>query len=97
MAEKNFNTRIINKHDTEANWEKAVNFIPMQGEIIVYDADEKYGYERMKIGDGKTLVSDLPFTTNTYVQSTPPVNAMIGSIWVDTSVISDVPAEEVPF
>jgi len=28
MDEKMFNTRIIHKHDTQANWEKAVNFIP---------------------------------------------------------------------
>ena len=62
MAEKNFNNvRIINKHDTEANWLKATNFIPKQGELIVYDKDSTYNYERFKIGDGSTLVSSLPF------------------------------------
>lgn len=64
MNEKMFNTRIIHKHDTEANWNKAVNFIPMQGEIIVYDIDENYNYERIKIGDGQTVVADLPFTVS---------------------------------
>ena len=39
MAEKQFNTRIINKHDIAANWAKATNFIPKKGELIVYDAD----------------------------------------------------------
>ena len=39
MAEKNIKTRIIHKHDTEENWNKATNFIPKQGEIIVYDID----------------------------------------------------------
>lgn len=62
MAQKTFNSRIINKHDTEANWLKATNFIPNQGEIIIYDIDSNYSYERIKIGDGKTLVSNLPFT-----------------------------------
>ena len=61
MSEKTINSRIIHKHDVEANWLKAVNFIPRQGEIIVYDIDDTYTYERFKIGDGKTLVSTLPF------------------------------------
>ena len=61
MAEKNINGRIIHKHDTEANWIKAVNFVPKIAEIIVYDADENYAYERFKIGDGVTAVNDLEF------------------------------------
>ena len=61
MAEKNISSRIIHKHDIEANWLKAVNFIPKQGELIVYDIDSTHDYERMKIGDGATVVSSLPF------------------------------------
>ena len=38
-TEKNISSRIINKHDTEINWNKATNFIPKAGEIIVYDRD----------------------------------------------------------
>lgn len=56
-----FNTRITLKHDTEANWVKAKNFIPLEGEIIIYDADENYSYQRIKIGDGITKVNVLPF------------------------------------
>lgn len=62
MAEKNFNTRIIHKHDTEANWLKAENFIPKKGELIVYDKDVNYSYSRFKIGDGETFVNNLPFS-----------------------------------
>lgn len=61
MSEKILKSRIINKHDTEANWLKATNFIPKKGEIVVYDVDTNYNYERMKIGDGTTVVSSLPF------------------------------------
>ena len=62
MSEKNLtNIRIINKHDTEANWLKATGFIPKQGELIVYDVDINYNYERFKIGDGVKNVNDLPF------------------------------------
>ena len=70
--------RIINKNDHEVNWLKAINFIPKMGEIIIYNAEldeegnilelpegrtEPYTYPRTKIGDGFTVVSDLPFTT----------------------------------
>lgn len=53
--------RIIQKHDTEENWQKATNFVPKKGEIIVYDIDSNHTYERLKIGDGVTVVSSLPF------------------------------------
>lgn len=62
MSEKMFNTRIIHKHDTAENWEKATGFIPMSGELVIYDVDENNKYARMKIGDGVTKISDLPFT-----------------------------------
>lgn len=61
MAEKFLNTRIVNKHDSAENWSKATNFTPKQGEIIVYDVDENYDYERIKIGDGVQNVNALPF------------------------------------
>lgn len=64
MANSQIKTRIIHKHDTAANWELAVNFIPKQGEIIIYDKDSTYNYERFKIGDGATLVSALPFAND---------------------------------
>ena len=60
MAEQ-IKTRIIHKHDLEANWNKATGFIPKQGEIIIYDRDNNYSYERIKIGDGQSYVTSLPF------------------------------------
>jgi hypothetical protein len=61
--------RIINKHDTEANWNKAVNFAPLLGETIVYDPDSTHSRPRYKVGiwDGKSektadmLIMNLPF------------------------------------
>lgn len=61
MVEKNIKTRIINKHDTETNWKKATNFIPLKGELIVYDADDTYNHERFKVGDGVNNPNNLPF------------------------------------
>lgn len=61
MSEKKLQTRIINKNDIEANWNKAINFIPKQGEIIIYNKDDNHDYVRFKIGDGLTAVIDLPF------------------------------------
>ena len=60
-TEKTINARMQMKTDTALNWSKAINFIPKKGEIIIYEADSDYGYERMKIGDGSTKVNDLPF------------------------------------
>ena len=65
---KTMNARVIQKHDTEANWKLAVNFIPKIGEIIVYDVDSTHLIPRFKIGDGKTLVSNLPFCTGVLLE-----------------------------
>lgn len=57
--------RLTLKHDIAANWKKAVNFVPLAGEIIIYDGiveDGKYiEIPKLKIGDGKTKLNDLPF------------------------------------
>ena len=59
------NCRLISRHDTEFNWlTKNPSFIPYQGEIIVFDTDTSYSYERFKIGDGVTTVSKLPFANS---------------------------------
>lgn len=60
MTEKRLNTRIVHKHEVEANW-KLSSLIPMKGELIVYDVDENYSYNRIKIGDGVQNVNELPF------------------------------------
>lgn len=65
MAEKNLKVRIQHKHDTEERWLATTDFIPKQGEIIVYDIDETHSYARFKIGDGLTEIKQLPFSTDT--------------------------------
>lgn len=57
---KIFQGRMVQKHDTKANWEKATNFIPLKGEIIIYD-----DLRKIKIGDGKTNVNTLNFMADT--------------------------------
>ena len=71
MAEKMLKTRIQNKHEPEVNWLQATNFVPLAGELIVYDVDETHNKPRLKIGDGVrnpdtgkiegTTVNNLPF------------------------------------
>ena len=61
MAEKTIKSRIVHKHDSETNWNRATNFVPKQGELIIYDTDTNHSYARVKIGDGTTNVSSLPF------------------------------------
>ena len=84
---KTLQTRIKCKHDIEANWNLATTFIPLEGEIIIYDADENNPNVRMKIGDGSTIVTALPFAIDEYkiyIQDNEPQleTEKIG-IWVD--------------
>jgi hypothetical protein len=73
-------TRIINKHDLEVNWLASPDFIPYQGEIIIYDSEfgpdgnilalpegrtTAYSFERLKLGDGTTPIGELPFIDET--------------------------------
>lgn len=53
--------RFVQKHDIESNWNLATNFIPLEGEVIIYEPDATHSYPRFKVGDGTTLVSALPF------------------------------------
>ena len=62
MPLKNINTRIQNKHDTEANWlQTHWAFTPLAGELIIYDPDENHSLPRFKIGDGVTQLESLKF------------------------------------
>lgn len=58
MANKTYQGRIVQKHDSSANWAKATNFIPLKGEIIIYN-----DLNKIKIGDGTTKVNDLDFSS----------------------------------
>ena len=70
MAEKTLRTRIQMKTDTEANWLRATNFIPKNGEIIVYAADDNCSYPRIKVGDDSKKVNELPFINEAISEST---------------------------
>ena len=90
MSEKIIKSRIIHKHEIEAHWLLANNFIPKQGEIIIYDVEidkdgnvltlpdgrtTPYTYQRLKIGDGITTISELPFIAG----DIPDINMENGS------------------
>lgn len=71
--------RIMSKHDTTEHWNNARGFIPMPGEIIIYDdyevktwTVEEYGetvtktayIPGIKIGTGNGYVQDLAFVND---------------------------------
>jgi len=66
--------RIQLKHDIAENWAKAINFIPLAGELILYDGvveDGKYlEVPRLKVGDGIHKINELPFISNEIIQKT---------------------------
>ena len=69
--EKTLKTRIIHKHETEADWQRS-SFVPKQAELIIYDTDENHSKPRIKIGDGsEKTINDLPFIGGGVGQETP--------------------------
>ena len=82
---KQFNTRIQHKIDTYENWNKAENFIPLEGELIIYTTNENGDAEtKIKIGDGETLVKDLDFAAGGPASGETSTNA-IQSDWAQTN------------
>lgn len=69
VATRIFSTRTTLKKDTTEHWNQHPDFIPLEGEAIVYtdyaktrDADgNTINVANIKIGDGKAYVVDLPF------------------------------------
>lgn len=61
MSEKQISARTQQKIDLTANWEKATNFVPKKGEIIIYSDGGGTGIPKMKVGDGTTKVGSLKF------------------------------------
>lgn len=74
--EKRLKAQVAHKHKTEAEWYLDVYtaadseelrddpFIPLNGELIIFDEDDDYGYRRFKFGDGEHHVIELPFVIN---------------------------------
>jgi hypothetical protein len=99
---KTVKTRVQNKHDIPANWEKAINFIPLAGELIIYDDHyfDDNGTKvvvadtvKYKVGDGITLINDLPFASAD-IDNLAPV-AKSGRFedltmdWLETAIVFD--------
>ena len=64
--------RIRSKHDTTANWNNATGFIPMAGEIIIYDDYQTKTWQVEEYGEMVTKTKNIPGikigTGNAYVQ-----------------------------
>lgn len=58
MAIHTLKTRVVSKHAEDSVWANATDFIPLNGEIIIYSTSNK-----MKVGDGVHNVVELPFIT----------------------------------
>lgn len=67
--------RIKLKRDTTVNWNNARGFIPLEGELIVYNDyttirkivngnEQDVVVPAIKIGDGRAYVQDLPFVND---------------------------------
>ena len=81
MATNTLKTRIKHKNGSPSDWSQATNFVPLKGELIIYnDATAP----KIKVGDGSTLVENLPFvgasiTMNGAIASSPSFYAPTGA------------------
>lgn len=67
--DSNMKARISQLHKTEADWNKLPDFVPLSGELIVFDPDRQHRYTRLKIGDGVTKLQKLPFTADAAIEA----------------------------
>lgn len=74
MSEKTITTRVLQKTDTKANWDKATNFIPKKGELIIYS-----DLRRIKVGDGITKVGALQFLADDNTNTHYTTGAYVGA------------------
>lgn len=85
MANKLLKTRMRQKIDTSQNWAKAINFVPLKGEICIYS-----DLHKMKIGDGTTKIGDLdfenPVDTALSTTSTNPVQNKVIKAGLDDKI-----------
>ena len=83
MATNIEKARMQQKHDTASNWNNVENFVPKEGEFIVYDKDEHVNRQTFKIGDGESAIQELPtIGGEVYVQNKMPANASEGAVWI---------------
>lgn len=88
MSEKQISARTQQKIDLTANWEKAINFVPKKGEIIVYSDGGGTGIPKIKVGDGATKVGSLEFiTVNSNASLSINGKTYNGSAAIDVGVI----------
>lgn len=88
-----YNIKTVSFHATEAEWNAGnlSSYVPKQGEIIIYDKDEVYSYERFKIGDGVNSVSNLPFIggqNDIEAITIDEINTICGTVILDSSEVA---------
>lgn len=86
--------RIKIKHDTTENWNNARGFIPLAGEIIVYDDYEVKTWTVEEYGETVTKTANIPNikigTGNAYVQDLAFVDEKTRDILMEHIINNDI-------
>lgn len=69
--ENTLHVRIKNKSGSSSYWSSQIDFIPLKGELIIYDDHKTYTDQNnqvhnlpgFKLGNGVTTINNLPFVT----------------------------------
>ncbi len=73
---------VINKHMTEEEWD-VVEYIPYDGELIIYDPDASHTHPRFKSGDGERIAKELPFMIDGSVSDWAREESVPSGVWVE--------------
>jgi hypothetical protein len=87
LGDKLYHIKTIPFHATEAEWSQ-INYIPKDGEIIVYDKDATHTYTRFKIGDGATQVSLLQYSMVSPIEL---ANAIASAGLLKRAIVDELP------
>lgn len=88
MEQKVLKTRIKQRIDTAENWAQTTE-APLEGELIIYKSTDSTIPDKIKIGDGVTTASNLPFITNEYATDEEILAAMIEADLMPAAQLED--------
>jgi hypothetical protein len=61
--------RIGQLYKTEAEWNKFPDFVPLEGELVIFAQDSAHAHSRIKVGDGTTRLKDLTFFVDSAIDA----------------------------
>lgn len=85
MSNKELKSNIRLRIDTEENWLRTSDVVPLQGELVIYSADNTHPTARLKVGDGFTNINELAFISAHNMDADLNIQINTTAYWNDPS------------